>query len=125
MAALRAAPQLPSVLPFAVARLNEGRGSDHMLLVAVLLVTMLALAWGAERLFLRLVRDARARLEEGSAPTVFGQAGNLLLRLALDMLALVVFAGTAVVIFFALYQGHEPTRRLVTTVLAMAGCPRS
>jgi small-conductance mechanosensitive channel len=40
------------------------------------------------------------------------------MRLALDLLALLVFAGTVVIVFLLLYQGHEPTRRLVAAVLA-------
>jgi small-conductance mechanosensitive channel len=118
VAVLGTAPQLPAVVPFALTRLSEGRGPSHLLLVAVLLGALLGLAWGAERLFLWLIRDARARLEETAAPTVVAQAGRLLVRLALALVALLVFAGTVVVVFVVLYQGHEPTRRLVTAVLA-------
>lgn len=117
-AVLGTAPQLPAVVPFALTRFSEGRGPYHLLLVAVLLGATLGLAWGAERLFIWLVRGARARLEENAPPAVFAQAGRLLVRLALDLLALLVFAGTVVVVFIVLYQGHEPTRWLVTAVLA-------
>lgn len=118
LALLRAAPRLPEAVGAAVGRLTEGRDPAHLPRVALLLAAMLLIGWAAERLFGWLVRDVRERLASARAASVGTQAGQLLLRLVLDLVALLVFAIAAAGTFFTAYQGHEPTRQLVTAVLA-------
>jgi small-conductance mechanosensitive channel len=110
---VRAAGTLPAVLASAFGRLTEGRSPGHLILVAVGLVVMMAAGRGAERLFHHLVRSVRRTLAEGSANGLAAQAGRLLLRLALELVGLFVFVIGALAVFFAVYQGHAPTRQLV------------
>jgi small-conductance mechanosensitive channel len=82
-----------------------------------LLLAFLAVGLVAERLFERGVRGLRRSLEESQAGGLGARLGRLVLRLALDLLGVVVFAGSVLVLFLALYQGHLPTRRLVLAYL--------
>ena len=43
--------------------------------------------------------------------------GRLLARLSLDLIGVAVFAAAVLGMFFLLYQGHEPTRLVVMTLL--------
>ncbi len=112
------AAALSVVLAEARGRFLEGRGAGHLLLVAVLLAAMLGAGVLVERL-LRWVTGAARRAADDIAGDGLGAAtGRLVFRLALDLLALVAFAAGALAFFFAVYQGHAPTRRLVLTYLA-------
>lgn len=115
---LLAATRLPEALPAALGRLTGGPEPDHPFRVALLLAGMLAIGWGAEQLFGRLAGDVRRRLAGARAGGIAAQAGQLVLRLILDLLTLLVFAVAAVASLFIFYQGHEPTRQLAMAVLA-------
>jgi small-conductance mechanosensitive channel len=107
---------LPAAMGEAVQRFSEGRERHHLLLVAALFAVMLGLAWLVERLTAWLLSGVVARLDRGSVEP--GEAsGSPLIRLVLDLLLLVVFVITAVAIFVALYQGHEPSRVLILEAL--------
>jgi small-conductance mechanosensitive channel/phosphatidylglycerophosphate synthase len=110
---VRAAGTLPGVFADAVRRLIEGRGPGHLAVIAVGLVVMFAAGLGAERLFRHLIRSVQRALEEGPADGLVAQGGRLVLRLALELVALSVFVAGALSVFFAVYQGHAPTRKLV------------
>jgi small-conductance mechanosensitive channel/DNA-directed RNA polymerase subunit RPC12/RpoP len=112
-----AAGTLPEVVPAALGQLVEGRSAYHPLLVALLFAIMLAVGWGVERAILWGVGRARRGLAEPVEASLGAQAGQLLLRLLLDILGLVGFAAGALAVFFALYQGHEPSRELVMAAL--------
>src|SRR5262249_55207087 len=99
-------------------RFLEGRGFGHVVLVAVLFGVMLGVGTLAEHGFQRAVRGIRRSLDGGPGVGLAAQATHLVVRLALGLLALVAFAAAALAFFFALYQGHEPTRHAVLTYLA-------
>ena len=109
-AVLRSWRELPDALSAAVARFSQGRSPYHLLLVASLFAVMVALGWIAERLVGRLLAGVRSRLDRGDA-------GSLVSRVILDLLLLVVFAGTILAGFLALYQGHQATRELIVSAL--------
>ncbi len=114
------AARLPEVLSAAYSRLTEGRSETHLLLVALLFGAMLAVGWGAERLYLRIAGDLHKRLKEREAMGLAAQAGVLLLRLALDLVALLAFTVSALAVFFVLWPEHVPTRELVIAALLAA-----
>jgi small-conductance mechanosensitive channel len=115
---LRGAAAMPGALGTARARFLEGRGPGHLLLVVVVFLVMLGAGLLAERLYERAVRDLRRTLDAYPAEGLGPQVGHFVLRLLLDLAGLLVFVGGTLVLFFALYQGHEPTRQLVLTYLA-------
>ncbi len=102
---------------FIYGQLSEGRSSFHPLMVlgVFVLITLVAYAvqrgyrWSARRLYdgLALPPDAEP----------LPRLGRLLARLVLDLVGVAVFAIAILVMFFALYQGHEPTRLAVMTLL--------
>jgi small-conductance mechanosensitive channel len=112
-----AAATLPEVVPAALGRLVEGRGAFHPLVLALVFAAMLAVGWGVERAILRAVERARRGLTEPAGASLGAQAGQLLLRLVLELLGLVGFGAGALATFFALYQGHEPSRELLLAAL--------
>jgi len=110
--------ELSSVPGFAYDKLAEGRGPYHPLLVLSLFVGIALAAFAVE---LGYRRGAR-RLYEGlslpaDAPPL-QRLARLLAKLCLDLLGVAVFAATILGMFFVLYQGHEPTRLAVMTLLA-------
>jgi small-conductance mechanosensitive channel len=113
----RGALALPAALIAARTRFLEDRGTGHLLLVVLALAFVVGAGALAEWLLGRLLRPVRTALEAGSADGVGAQAVRLVLRLALRLLGLLAFVAGAAALFFALYQGHQPTRWLVLTVL--------
>jgi small-conductance mechanosensitive channel len=112
-----AAVALPRTLYELRARFLEGRGNFHLLVVAAFFAAALALGGLAEALVRRLTRATRQRLETEPAEDLATQAAHVGLRLALELLALAAFTGGVLALFFAVYQGHLPTRLLVLTSL--------
>ena len=112
-AVLRSWREIPAAYAEAIGRFSEGRASNHLLLVAVLFAAMIAVAWLAERLVGWLLAGVRARMERGPD----GGNGSATIRVLLDVLLLGVFIITAVGVFLAVYQGHEPSRELVVRAL--------
>lgn len=111
-AMLGSALDVPSEVASAVHRFSEGRSDYHLLLVAALLGVTLAVGLGVERLFGRLTGGWRRRLQNADVSTIGARAGQSVMRSARDLLLLAVFLATVVLIFFMLYQGHEPSRAL-------------
>ena len=112
--------QLPDTLRDAHARFTEGREAGHLQFVAMLLVAVLALSYGAERLYRLWVRKQRLRLDERHGEGFAAHAARNVLRFLYDLGGVAVFGGAALAIFYALYQGHAPTRLLVLTVIGAA-----
>ena len=109
--------ELPLVPGLVYAKLAEGRGPYHPLLVLGLFIGFTLLAFAAELAYRRGAR----RLYEGLALPVDAQPlqrlGRMLAKLCLDLAGVIVFAASILAMFFLLYQGHEPTRLAVMTLL--------
>jgi small-conductance mechanosensitive channel len=114
---LRAARELPGVLPFAGRTLVGERSLAQVVAALVLLALILGAGSLAERLVARLARERRRRLLETQGGGVWAEAGRLVARLTLDLSGLLAYALAAVALFFALWQGHVPTRQLFGSVL--------
>ena len=76
---------------------------------------MFAVGGAVEWLFRRWIRPVRLRFEQATPRGLGAVAGHHGLRLALDLAAILVFAVVAMATFFALYQGHAPSRNFVMT----------
>jgi small-conductance mechanosensitive channel len=116
-AMVRGLGTLPAALADARARFLEGRGPGHLALVALGFLVMLAAGFLAERLFARAVRGLRRSLETSETGGLGARLGRLVLRLVLDLLDVVVFTAGALLLFFAVYQGHQPSRRAILAYL--------
>jgi len=117
---LQALAQLPETLRAVHERLTEGRPSDHLSIVATILAGTLVLAYLVERLYRLVVRRQRLRLDERHGEGFAAHSARNLLRFLYDLVGIAVFGGAALAMFYALYQGHEPTRLLVLTVIGAA-----
>jgi len=108
---------LSSVPGFVYTKLAEGRGPYHPLLILGLFIGITLLAFAVERGYRRGAR----RLYEGLALSEdvrpLQRLGRMLTQLCLDLVGVIVFAASILGIFFLLYQGHEPTRLAVMTLL--------
>ncbi|MGF1560790.1 MAG: mechanosensitive ion channel family protein [Geminicoccaceae bacterium] len=116
---LGATPQVFLVPGRIISIVQEDAPASVWLLVigAMLLMAAAGAAfeWAARWLF----RGYRKRIETYDADDVFGKLGLLLVRLILDWLCVIAAAVGALAVFFLLWQGHEPTRDLTITVLAI------
>ena len=106
---------LPSVPGFALAKLTEGKEPSHIFLVLLGLALMVAAGSAAEWLFCRSSGSIRRQLEGGGSAGLGAKIGNCMARLVLDLFAVAIFVVAAIGLFFALYQGHEPSRAFITT----------
>ncbi|MFQ6024751.1 MAG: mechanosensitive ion channel domain-containing protein, partial [Acidiferrobacterales bacterium] len=112
--------KLPTVLPFAIEKLTEGRDKTVLLWIVLGMAVMFAAGAGAEWLLRRLMI---VRVERQSKPGQLGRLGAKLgycgVRILCDLLALTVFALVAIGAFFIMQQGHVPSRQVVITYFAV------
>jgi small-conductance mechanosensitive channel len=116
-ALVQAVGEIPIALQDAYDRFQEGRDPGHLLKVLMLNVLALLLAWAAERLYRHGLRAHRARLDERHEEGFAAQSTRNFLRFLLDLGGLAVFGIAALAIFYALYQGHEPSRLLTLAII--------
>ncbi len=106
---------LPTVLPFALEKLSEGRSEGHIFIVLGGLALMFAAGAAAEFGFRRLARTYRPAAAATGPLTVEAKLGRTASGAVGDFLALLAFALGGLVVFVLLYQGHEPSRAMVET----------
>jgi small-conductance mechanosensitive channel len=115
---ITAMPLLPSVIPFFLAKMADGKTATQLVLTVVGIAAMFGLGVVAERVFLHFTARQRALVPDARVARFTTRMGYLLQRLVWQIVSLIVFAVGALVAFFALYQGHGPTRIAVMTALA-------
>jgi hypothetical protein len=108
--------ELPLVPGFVYAKLAEGKGPYHPLLVFGLFIGITLLAFVAERAYRRGAKRLYGGLALPEDAQPLRRLGRMLARLCLDLIGVVVFAASILGMFFLLYQGHEPTRLTVMTL---------
>ena len=109
--------ELASVPGFVYAKLAEGRGPYHPLLTLGIFTVITLLAFAAERGYRWGARGLYGSLNLPESAESLRRLGRLLARLSLDLIGVAVFAAAILGMFFLLYQGHEPTRLVVMTLL--------
>jgi len=122
---LQAFADIPTVLQDAYDRFQEGREPGHLLKVLAFNLLGLLLAWVLERLYRHGLRAHRARLDERHDEGFAAQSVRNVLRFLLDLGGLAVFGIAALAIFYALYQGHEPSRLLTLTIIGAVAAFRA
>ncbi len=109
---------LPSVLPFAIDRLADGRAPGFMWWFLLGVAAMFIVAAIAEWLMRRFTKALRERLEAGQVGRYRSRAYYVVLRVVYEAVARAVFVLAALLVFFSLYQGGQATRTTVMTYLA-------
>lgn len=119
IATLRSAPQLPQLPALVYGQLTEGRSALHPLWVLIFLAIILGVGYGGERVFMRTLTPLKTRLASTDPQADFlARFARIAGLLALDLLGLALFAAIALTLFLLAYQGHEPTRLFVLTLLS-------
>ncbi len=116
---LAAVDDVPDAFRTAWHRFHDGRSTGTLLLVVAGFALTLAVAFLAEALTRRRLAGTRARLVASEARTqdLLNRSLHLFGMLALDLVALLVFAAVALVALFALTQPHGPTRAVALGLL--------
>jgi len=112
-----ALPRLHEIGPEIVNHVSAGQGTGHLAMMGLAILLMVVGGLAVERLFRRLFKRFADTIEQAGTRTLFGKLCILMLVLVRDLLGIAVFGITAVGVFFLLYQGHEPTREIITAVL--------
>jgi small-conductance mechanosensitive channel len=110
-------PQVPMVVAFLGGKLAEGKTTSQLLLTVVGVVVIFAAGVIAEKLFWHLTARRRARIPDARVERFTTRLGYLLQRLAWQVVGVIVFGIAVLAAFFALYQGHVPTRLAMMTYL--------
>jgi len=115
-----AATRLPETLGAMRASFEADRGPGHLWMVALACMLMLVLGYVAERIYRYLLRSQRAHLDDLHEEPFGTRWAHNLMRLALDLGGIVVFGAAAVLFFYIIYHGHEPSRLVTLGVLNSA-----
>ena len=111
---------LPETLRAMRDRFEVGRGPGHAWMVALACVLMLVIAYVAERVYRYLLRNQRVHLDDLHDEPFGTRWAHNLMRLVLDLGGVVVFGAAALLFFYVIYHGHEPSRLVTLGVLNSA-----
>jgi small-conductance mechanosensitive channel/phosphatidylglycerophosphate synthase len=109
---------LPAALAEVRATFLEGRGPGHLGLVLLGFVVTLGVGTLVERLARRTLGRPAAALIPAPTGRLATEVTRFVMSLAIELLALIVFAAGVVATFLVVHQGHVPSRQLVLTLLA-------
>ena len=115
---------MPHALDYTLRNLTDDEGIVAVAGALAVLALMIGLGLGAEWLLDTRLRDARRRLSASSATAWSARLGLLLLRVALDLLSVAMFAIVAYTVSFAFFERYDPLRLFVTTYLAVIALVR-
>jgi len=109
-------PELPHLASFIFERLTEGRTASYLWFVLLFIAAIFFGAGVVEWLFRRLFRRLGQLAHGGKVESTVDRLCVAGLHLVIDLAAIGVFTLTAVVIFFALYDDHEPTNTAISAI---------
>jgi small-conductance mechanosensitive channel len=98
-------------------KLTGGRGLDRVLIAMALLILIMVLGWGAERLLLHKPEQARNRLIEEIPHEGWEKASLVLSRLLLDGLGVGVYVLVTFLAHFAIYGHRQPAYLVSSTIV--------
>ena len=114
---LASAPRVLDAPQLLYDRLSTGRSPWHPLLLLVFMGVIAGGGWAAELLFQRLFRSTKSRLLDQQPRDFLAHAGRTTILLLMDLAGLAVFVAVAAALFVLFYQGHEPSRLLITNLM--------
>ncbi len=121
---LAAVPQLPEIGPFLLRRLTKQYDPDHIWILGLELAVIFAGAVGGEAVARRLFRPLHRFLPSLDVRTEFGQLGALLVNAVVRFFEFIVFMLVAIVLFFAIYDGHQAARYAFWCVFSIVALVR-
>ncbi|MGR8949120.1 MAG: mechanosensitive ion channel family protein [Gammaproteobacteria bacterium] len=114
--AIKSSPRVIEVPGFLFESFNKGRGSFQIIFVMVAVLAIFALAYTAERLVDVVMRKWLARPPNGTQASRVGQVINHCNSFLTSLIRILIFGIVAIACFFAIWQGHQPTRLFVVSV---------
>lgn len=121
--AITAAPKLFDIPVFLFDAFNKGQSSFHFAFVIVAVLAIFVIAYVAERLVDALLPKWLNKLPNDADRGRVNKLVNRCNSFLSDIVRILVFSVVAFAVFFAIWQGHPPTRLFVvsvtTTVIAV------
>lgn len=109
-------PKVPLVGAFVIERLTAERSPSYLWRVLLYMAVIFLGAAVVEWLFRHLFKSFSQLVRGERRESTFDRINVAGLRMLTELLATGVFAVAAIVIFFALFDDHEPTRAAIATV---------
>ena len=113
---ITALPRIIDIPVFLFNSFNEGRGSLHFVFVIVALLAIYLVAYIAERLVDALLRKSLAKSSKDAPRSRINALVTQCNSLLSNIVRILVFGVVVFAVFFALWQGHPPTRLFVVSV---------
>lgn len=109
--------EIPAELATALNHLKGGKGSGHLVKIMLLFMLLIAVGFGAERLFNIFINKHKQQLQSTIPDSFLQLIARLSARTALDLISLTVFALTIVGIYLLFYPAQSPLHELAMIYL--------
>jgi moderate conductance mechanosensitive channel len=112
-----AATALPTVPLFLAEQLIGDRDAGILLPILFGVAFIFAVGCAAEWLLRRVTANLRRQITEARSEAPLTRISYGMLRFGLDLLGIAIFTAATIATFFVFYQGHEPVRLTVMTLV--------
>ena len=109
--------EIPSELAIALKHLNGGRGLGNLVKILLLFMLLIAIGFGAERLFNLFIKKHKQQLQSTIPDSFLQLIARLSARTILELISLTVFALTIVGIYLLFYPAQSPLHELAIIYL--------
>ena len=104
--------EIPAELAKALNHLNGGKGLGHLVKIILLFMLLIAIGFGAERLFNIFIKKHKQQLQSTIPDSFLQLIARLSARTVLELISLTVFALTIVGIYLLFYPAPKPAARI-------------
>lgn len=112
-----AVPAIPREIAKPIDNFIDGRPASKLWLILFGTLVMIAAGATAEFIFVRLTHKTRAKILNAEPRRPIARLLFPAARMMINLTGLLVFLAVTMIAFFSMYQGHEPTRLVVTAYL--------
>ncbi len=109
--------EIPAELAKALNHLNGDKGLGHLVKIMLLFMLLIAIGFGAERLFNVIIKKYKQQLQSTIPDSFLQLIARLSARTALDLISLSVFALTIVGVYLLFYPAQSPLHELAMIYL--------
>jgi len=109
--------QIPSEISKALNHLNGGKGLGHLVKIILLFILLIAIGYGAERLFNIFIKKHKQQLQSTIPDSFFQLVARLSARTVLELISLTVFGLAIVGIYLLFYPAQSPLHELAMIFL--------
>ncbi|MCP4627794.1 MAG: mechanosensitive ion channel [bacterium] len=109
--------EIPSESAKALNHLNDGKGLGHLVKIMLLFMLLIAIGFGAERLFNLFIKKHKQQLQSTIPDSFLQLIARLSARTVLELISLAVFALTILGIYLLFYPAQSPLHELAMIYL--------